>query len=79
MSCILFIANAFDIVPTAPNAVQYIGKIFLTLNGDNQSATGISLDGATGNGSFAGTITGTSICLAGDTCITTWPTGGGTV
>jgi len=74
MSCILFIAKGFNIVPIAPNTIQYIWKIFLTSDGTNTTTTGISLDGANGNGYFAGTITGTKICLAGDICRTTRPT-----
>ncbi|MEI6673477.1 MAG: hypothetical protein WCL02_09685 [bacterium] len=50
MSCILFIARAFDIVPVVPNAVQYISKVFLTNDGSNTSATGIILDGTTNGG-----------------------------
>jgi len=45
MSCVMFMARAFEIVPTSTNAVQYIKSIFLTASGDNQSATGIILDG----------------------------------
>lgn len=91
-SCVLFVARAFDITPSVPNAVQYIQQIFLTTSGANTPGTNrISLDGINGNGTFSGTvsantisgtnikgttITGSTICLAGDTCITQWPAGG---
>ncbi len=45
MSCILFVARAFEIVPVATNTVQYIKSIFLTASGDYNSTVGIRLDG----------------------------------
>ena len=58
MSCILFMANAFEIWVVAPNAFQYIQKIFLTNSGDNTSATGIILDGTTAGGITITNLTG---------------------
>ena len=49
-------ARAFDISPTATNAVQYIQRIFLTQNGDSNSLTQITLDGTNGNWTFAGSL-----------------------
>ena len=69
--------KAFDIQPAVRNARQVIGNILLTMDGNYTNATGIYLDGSGGNAYFAGTLTGTTLCLAGDDCITNWPTGGG--
>ena len=44
MSCVMFMARAFEIVPSAPNVIQYIQQIFLTKNWDNKSDLGIILD-----------------------------------
>ena len=49
-------ARAFDIQPTATNAVQYIQSIFLTQDGDSNSSTQITLDGTNGNGTFVGSV-----------------------
>lgn len=49
-------SQAFNISPVTRNAVQYISKIFLTTSGDNNSATGITLDGTNGNAYFAGNV-----------------------
>lgn len=79
MSCILFVTNAFNVTPSTTNAVQYIQSIFLTTDGSNAATTEISLDGTNGNWDFAGTITGTTICLPNDPtqpCRDQWPTGG---
>jgi len=46
LSWVLFVTTAFNIVPIAPNAIQYIKTIFLTNDGGNTSATGIILDGS---------------------------------
>ncbi len=80
VSCVLFVTKAFDITPSVPNAIQYIGQIFLTQSGYQSNTTTISLDGTNGNWSFAGrvdatTLSGRTLCLSGD-CRTTWPTGG---
>ena len=45
MSCIFFMARAFEIVPIANNTIQYIKSIFLTANGNNTSDVWIILDG----------------------------------
>ena len=50
MSCLLFVARAFEIVPIANNTVQYIKSIFLTSSGDNNSTVGIRLDGGSTGG-----------------------------
>ena len=50
MSCILFIARAFEVGVIAPNAVQYIQKVFLTNDGSNASTTGVIVDGTTNGG-----------------------------
>jgi len=53
----------------------------MSLGGDPEAATGISLDGANGNAFFSGTVTGTTVvadsfCLTSDLpCITSWPSG----
>ncbi len=85
VSCVLFVTKAFDITPSVPNAIQYIGQIFLTQSGYQSNTTTISLDGTNGNWSFAGTLSGklikgttwnlSTLCLSGD-CKSTWPTGG---
>jgi hypothetical protein len=67
MSCIFFIARAFDVVPIAPNAIQYIQQIFLTNDGSNSplAITGIILDGTSGDAYFAGNVSiGTTTSLA---------------
>ncbi|MEI6118649.1 MAG: hypothetical protein WCP92_05495 [bacterium] len=56
MSCIIVVTNAFDITPSTINAVQYIQSIFLTASGNNTSATGIYLDGTSGDAYFAGNV-----------------------
>ena len=68
-------ARAFDITPTSTNALMYIRSIFLTTDGSNTSPTRITLDGLGGNAYFAGTITGSALCLANDSCITQRPAG----
>ncbi len=82
-------ARAFDITPTSTNALMYIRSIFLTTDGSNASPTRITLDGLGGNGTFAGdilvggngsfgwTVTGSTLCLTNDSCITQRPVGGG--
>lgn len=53
----LFATRAFNIVPIAPNAVQYIQSIFLTTDGSNvPGSERITLDGTNGNGYFAGKV-----------------------
>jgi len=58
MSCILFAAKGFEIVPIAPNAIQYIQQIFLTASGSNQSATGVWIDGRMEGGITIANLTG---------------------
>lgn len=76
MSCVLFLTQAFDIVPSVGNRVQLIKEVLFTTDGSQGADTGAYIDGLSGNAYFAGTVTGTTICLAGDTCRTTWPTAG---
>ena len=42
---LIFVAHGFNVGTNLFNAVQYIGKIVLTSDGSNLSATGIVLDG----------------------------------
>ncbi len=56
-SVVLFMANAFEIVPTLPNALQYISQIILTQDGTNTSSTGIVLDGNGWDAWFSGDVT----------------------
>ena len=49
---------AFEIVPIAPNAIQYIQQIFLTDDGSNDSITGLLLDGRTDGGITITNLTG---------------------
>ena len=44
MSCVMFMARAFEIVPITNNTVQFIRSIFLTADGDNLSEVGIRLE-----------------------------------
>jgi len=89
MSVVMFMAKAFEVTPVATNAVMYIRDILITTDGSSSAGQRIALQWASGNGSFSGTvtattlsgtnirgttITGTTICLVGDTCRTTWPT-----
>ena len=78
VSCVLFITKAFDIEPITTNTLQYIQKVFLTIDGGNTPGSErISLDGTNGNGTFNGTVSASTVsaptvCLNG-TCKTTWP------
>ena len=69
-SIVLFMANAFEIVPTMPNALQYISQIILTQDGTNTSATGVILQGSGGNAWFKGNVSIASlpnkVCLGTD-------------
>jgi len=61
-SCVLFVARAFDITPSVPNAVQYIQKVFLTTSGGNIPGTErIILDGTNGNGTFVWSVTANTV------------------
>ena len=77
MSCVLFATKAFNISPIATLSKAYFTTLIFNASGNNTGITGIILDGLSGNAYFAGTITGTTICLSGDSCITTRPSGGG--
>lgn len=55
-SVVLFMANAFEIVPSVPNAIQYIANIVLTQEGTNTSATGVILQGSGGHAWFKGDV-----------------------
>lgn len=57
MSCVLFVTNAFNIEPIAPNAVIFIKSIFLTQSGNNTSATGIVLEWSGGSAWIKGNVT----------------------
>ena len=77
MSCVLFATKAFNISPIATLSKAYFTTLIFNASGNNTGITGIILDGLSGNAYFAGTITGTTICLSGNSCITTRPSGGG--
>ena len=53
----IFGVRAFVIEPVTPNAIMYIRNIFLTQDGTNTAATGVSLDGTAGNGRFKTSVT----------------------
>ena len=79
MSCILFMAKAFEVVPAQKNTAMVIRDVLMTTDGSVGADTGIFFNGANGDAYFSGTITGTTICLVGDpvqACRTQWPTGG---
>lgn len=79
MSVVMFMTQAFEIVPSVRNAKQYIQDIVFTIDGSATADTGIYLNGLSGNAYFAGTVTGAVFCLEGDSCIDTRPEGGTTV
>ncbi len=56
MSVVLFLTQAFDIVPVATEVKWYFKTIILTSNGSNTAATGIELDGDLGRGHFVGNV-----------------------
>ena len=58
MSAVMLMTSAFDIGVIAPNAVQYIQKVFLTNDGSNSWVTGIILDGSTNGGITINNLTG---------------------
>jgi hypothetical protein len=60
--------QAFDINPSLNNAVQYIQQIFLTTDGSNTSATGISLDGTNGDIKALNTLGLGSAVFSSPTC-----------
>jgi hypothetical protein len=74
MSCVLFLTQAFEVMPSVRNAKQYIQEIVFTIDGYNDSTPTINIDGSGGNASFAGTVSAEEICLSGD-CRNEWPTG----
>lgn len=76
MSVVMFMTQAFEIVPSVKNARQYIQDIIFTTDGYSSSVTTVTIDGAVGDASFAGTVTGAVFCLEGDDCITERPEGG---
>ena len=53
---LIFVAHGFNVGTNLFNAVQYIGKIVLTSDGSNLSATGIVLDGNGWNAYFGWNI-----------------------
>ena len=69
-SVVLFMANAFEIVPSVPNAIQYIANIVLTQEGTNTSTTGVILQGSGGHAWFKGDVSIASLpskaCLGTD-------------
>ena len=71
-------ANAFEIVPSVPNAIQYIANIVLTQEGTNTSTTGVILQGSGGHAWFKGDVSIASLpskaCLGTDSNgkITEW-------
>lgn len=77
-SVVLFMANAFEIVPSVPNAIQYIANIVLTQEGTNTSTTGVILQGSGGHAWFKGDVSIASLpskaCLGTDSNgkITEW-------
>jgi len=64
MSIVMFMTQAFQIVPIARNTIQVIEKILLVQDGNYGGSTGIYLDGVSGNAFFAGTVTGSKFCLS---------------
>ncbi len=79
MSCVLFLTQAFEIVPVTRNVRTIINSILFTIDGNPSSATGAYIDGTSGNAYFAGKISSNrvdanTICLSGD-CKTAWPAG----
>ncbi len=61
MSCIFFMARAFDITPIARNVQQILQNILLTSDGQNTSATGVFIEWLSGNAWFKGDLTIDSI------------------
>jgi len=76
MSCILLVTKAFDIQPSARNLYNFLNTMYLTDDGSDIGTKNIVLDGTNGDATFAGTITGATICFPNDPstpCRSTWP------
>lgn len=62
ISCVLFMAKAFEVIPSMTNTMMYIKNIILTTDGSNtSSSTRITLDGSLGNGNFSGAVSATTV------------------
>lgn len=75
MSCVFFMARAFDVETNLNAARTYLKEMVLTVDGTNLWSTGIALDGILGNGYFAGKVETSQLCLNGD-CKVAWPVWG---
>ena len=74
MSAVLFLTQAFDIVPSVTNRAQLIKEVLFTADGSQSGNTGAYIDGSGGNAYFAGAISGNVVaanivCLNGDTSL----------
>jgi len=57
LSWVFFVTMAFEIVPIAPNSINFLKTIFLTSNWSNTATTGIVLEWSGGNGWFKWSLT----------------------
>lgn len=65
LSWVFFVTTAFEIIPIAPNTINFLKTIFLTSNGSNTSATGIILEWSGGHGRFQWSVTVESLSNVG--------------